>query len=69
VRRKIPGLLHQAFIEFDHSGGGEFHFGYVHGDMDCRLTTRDGESAIEWSWEGNDEMAPCTGPRLGFAEG
>jgi|SRR6516225_9875060 hypothetical protein len=51
----------QAFIEFDESGGGEFHFGYVHGDMDCRLTTRDGEPAIEWSWEGNDEMDPCTG--------
>jgi hypothetical protein len=51
----------QAFIEFDESGGGEFHFGYVHGDMDCRLTTRDGEPAIEWSWEGNDEMDPAQG--------
>jgi hypothetical protein len=51
----------QAFIEFDESGGGELHFGYVQGDMDCRLTTRDGEPAIEWSWEGNDEMDPSTG--------
>ena len=51
----------QAFIEFDESGGGEFHFGYVHGDMDCRLTTRDGEPAIEWSWEGNDEMDRAQG--------
>jgi hypothetical protein len=51
----------QAYIEFDESGGGEFHFGYVHGDMDCRLTTRDGEPAIEWSWQGNDEMDPAQG--------
>ncbi len=24
--------------------------------MDCRLTTRDGEPAVEWTWDGNDEM-------------
>ncbi len=23
--------------------------------MDCRETTRDGQPAIEWTWEGNDE--------------
>jgi hypothetical protein len=51
----------QGFIEFDARGTGEFHFGYVHGDMDCRLTTRDGEPAVEWTWEGNDEMDPAQG--------
>ena len=51
----------QGFIEFDARGGGEFQFGYVHGDMDCRLTTRDGEPAVEWTWEGNDEMEPGQG--------
>jgi hypothetical protein len=50
-----------AYIEFDDRGGGEFHFGYVHGSMDCRLGTRDGEPAVEWSWEGNDEMDPASG--------
>jgi hypothetical protein len=50
-----------AYIEFDERGGGEFHFGYVHGQMDCRLGTRDGEVAVEWSWEGNDEMDPAQG--------
>lgn len=29
--------------------------------MDCRLSTRDGEQAVEWTWDGNDEMAPAQG--------
>jgi hypothetical protein len=37
--------------------GGEFQFGYVHGWLDCRLTARYGASAVEWTWDGNDEMA------------
>ena len=51
----------RGFLEFDARGGGEFQFGYVHGWMDCRLTTRDGEPAVEWTWEGNDEMDPAQG--------
>ena len=51
----------QGFIEFKPGGQGEFHFGYVHGYTDCRETTRDGQPAVEWSWEGNDEMDPAQG--------
>jgi hypothetical protein len=51
----------QGFIEFDAQGGGEFQFGYVRGDMGCRLSTRDGEPALEWTWDGNDEMDPAQG--------
>ena len=51
----------QGFIEFDAQGGGEFQFGYVQGQMDCRLSTRDGELAVEWTWDGNDEMDPAEG--------
>ena len=51
----------QAFIEFDAQNSGEFQFGYVQGRMDYRLTTRDGEPAVEWTWEGNDEMDPAQG--------
>lgn len=29
--------------------------------MNCRPTTRDGEPAIEWSWDGNDENDPAQG--------
>lgn len=51
----------QGFIEFDDKNGGTFQFGYVSGDMDCRLTTRDGEPAVEWTWNGNDEMDHAEG--------
>ena len=51
----------EGYFEFDDGGGGQFHFGYVHGHMDCRLTTRDGEPAVEWTWDGNDEMDPAQG--------
>ena len=51
----------EGFFEFDEKGWGEFHFGYVHGRMDCRLTTRQGEPAVEWTWDGNDEMDPAQG--------
>ena len=29
--------------------------------MDCRLTTKDGEPAVEWTWDGNDEMEAAQG--------
>ena len=51
----------EGYFEFSDEGWGEFHFGYVHGHMDHRLTTRDGEPAVEWSWDGNDEMDPAHG--------
>ena len=51
----------EGFFEFDEKGSGEFHFGNVHGQMDWRLTTRDGEPAVEWSWDGNAEMDAAQG--------
>ncbi len=51
----------EGFFEFDEKGSGDFHFGYVQGHMDCRLTTRDGVPAVEWTWDGNDEMDPAQG--------
>jgi len=50
----------EGYFEFNDKSG-EFHFGYVHGQMDCQLTTRDGEPAVEWTWDGNDEMDPAQG--------
>lgn len=44
----------QAFIEFDANGLGSFQFGYVQGQMDCRVGTRAGQPAVEFSWEGGD---------------
>jgi hypothetical protein len=51
----------EGYFEFTDECVGEFHFGYVHGQMDCRLTTRGGVPAIEWTWDGNDEMEAVQG--------
>src|SRR2546425_770792 len=53
----------QAFIEFEENGTGHFQFGYVQGNMDWRAATRDGEPAVEWSWEGGEgaDGTPLTG--------
>lgn len=51
----------EGYVEFGDKDQGEFHFGYVHGQMDCRFATRDGEPAVEWTWDGNDEMDPAQG--------
>ena len=45
----------QPFIEFERNDNGRFQFGSVYGEMDCRLTERDGKPASEFSWEGHDE--------------
>jgi hypothetical protein len=37
--------------------------------MDCRLTTRDGEPAVEWTWDGNDEMDSAQGRGWAVAKG
>jgi hypothetical protein len=59
----------EGYLDFDGYGNGQFHFGYVHGNMDCRLIRRDGEPAVEWSWEGNDEMGPAQGRGWGAVKG
>jgi hypothetical protein len=44
----------EAFIEFNDKRGGSFHFGYVQGMIDHRITKRGEESAVAFSWEGGD---------------
>ena len=51
----------QAFIEFSPKDTGEFHFGYVRGQLDCRATEKDGKPSVEFTWEGFDEMDPESG--------
>lgn len=50
-----------AYIHFARSGLGNFQFGYVCCDIDWRADTRDGQPACEFSFEGFDEMTPCSG--------
>jgi hypothetical protein len=45
----------QAYIEFKRTGGGDFHFGFVQGDIDYRTTIRDGNPSVEFSWDGVDD--------------
>jgi hypothetical protein len=59
----------QAFIEFGPKGTGEFHFGYVRGEMDCRTTQKDGKPAVEFTWDGNDEMEHVFGRGWAVLEG
>jgi hypothetical protein len=56
VDAEVPG-----YVRFDRHGRGKFQFGYVTGQMDCKQTERDGRPAVEWTFEGNDEMDPITG--------
>ena len=44
----------QAFFEFEETGRGSFRFGYIQGSMDCKTARREGEPAVEFSWEGGD---------------
>lgn len=50
-----------AFIEFGADRMGEFRLGLSSGNIDYRITERGGLPAAEWTWEGMDELAPCTG--------
>jgi hypothetical protein len=45
----------QPFIEFERDNTGQFQFGCVYGEIDCRLGQRDGKPAVEFSWEGHYE--------------
>jgi hypothetical protein len=53
----------EAFIEFNDKGDGSFQFGFVQGQIDHRTTSRGGEHAVEFSWEGGDgaDGTPLTG--------
>lgn len=49
----------EGYIEFLADGTGEFHFGYVHGYMNCHYSSNGAE--VDFSWEGNDEMDEASG--------
>jgi len=51
----------EAAIEFEAHNAGQFHFGYVQGEIDYRLTIRDGMPAVEFTWDGHDEMESAQG--------
>ncbi|MBN1629679.1 MAG: hypothetical protein JW990_07945 [Thermoleophilia bacterium] len=58
-----------AYMKIEGNGSGAFQFGLVSGQMDCREVERDGKPAIEFSWEGCDEMDPASGRGWAVLEG
>ena len=59
----------EGFVRFDEDGSGEFHFGYVHGHLSYQETDRNGRPAVVFTFEGNDEMDPCSGRGWAFRKG
>ena len=50
-------MLEPAYIIFEPKGGGEFIFGAVRGDLECRYRP----DGVRFTWEGFDEMEPAFG--------
>lgn len=50
-----------AFIRIADDGSGEFQFGLVSGSLDGRFGERSGKLAVEFTWDGQDEMDPASG--------
>jgi len=51
----------EGFFEFKKGSTGAFQFGHVSGEIDYEEAFRDGKPAIEFTWDGNDEMDPAQG--------
>lgn len=51
----------RGYFEFNAKDSGDFQFGYVQGQIDYRLGERDGKPAVEFTWDGHDEMDPAQG--------
>jgi hypothetical protein len=51
----------EGFVRFDDDGSGEFQFGYVHGYLTYQVTEHNDRPAVVFTFEGNDEMDPCSG--------
>ena len=60
VDAEVPG-----HFRFSNNGVGEFQFGYVQCNIDWRSAERDGQPAVEFSFDGMDEMTPTSG--IGWA--
>jgi len=51
----------EGYFEFRESGSGDFQFGYVSGQMNCRTKLVARKLRVEWTWEGRDEMDDVSG--------
>ena len=56
INMEVPG-----HFTFKKDGSGNFQFGLVQGEMNCRVETIGDGARIEFSWEGQDELEPASG--------
>ena len=56
VNMEVPG-----HFTFKKDGTGNFQFGLVQREMDCRIETVENTERLEFSWEGQDESNPVCG--------
>lgn len=56
-------------IEFERNETGRFQFANIHGEMDCRFTQRDGQPAVELTWDGHDETEEVFGRGWAIRDG
>jgi len=56
VNIEVPG-----HFMFKKGGVGNFHFGLVEGEMDCRIERHNRIEWIEFAWEGQNEMDSACG--------
>ena len=59
--REAIDLVGPATIEFGPDYTASFRFVAVEAWMDCRRAVRDGQPAVEFSWEGSDDGDPASG--------
>ena len=57
-------MLDPAFIEFKSNGRGEVRFGCVVGGLDCSYSP----AAVDFTWQGNDEMDEASGDGIALLE-
>jgi hypothetical protein len=51
----------RGFFDFANKHLGSFQFGHVQGEIDYRMGKRDGRPAVEFYWNGQDEMDQAQG--------
>lgn len=54
-------LMTEGHVTIRKDGTGEFHFGAVQGQMDCRIEDKDSRQLLAFSWDGSDEYDPASG--------
>jgi hypothetical protein len=57
-------MLEPAFFEFQRDGHGEVRFGCVVGGLDCSYSS----TAVDFTWQGHDEMDEASGDGLALLE-